>query len=562
MKKYITVRSAIAIPLILTMVSCDLSKIFGEGDSEDSQFSPEEFYGESKVIEGNEFVLHTWLDIKNPEVYIGEERLEASMTREEETSTLRISVPEPLTDAIISAAPNGVAEIRLKASVDDGKDILEGTIAQIKLYRKSHHFIKDITTGTPSRALLDGCHAIYAKEDDWNDSEEYYNQDCGKSLRAVTSDGTRLFAFADLEGKELRHVKVHSISNISGSYIFADLEWPVSVDTLYNDWESGIGNAYQSFSEERRAFIIDCSDGSLLDFKYHDICDEHSFSCVDGNMFWYAGNNYNEYPATIDMYKISDGYVQEMQSADVPGKPEGSESRFTWAANEKNGVITWETKLYAFDDFRTDDLYYEDDYVQKLPNGSTVCGHFTAGDGSFHMITRYLKTGSPEFDWRTRLYAMDENDIYRPVSVLEFKWGTLDDEIHVVHSGNDTYLIGRGPVYRIDENGKVSETGFVFADDFYMGDAVRIYPYTSRYFYYSKDSKVWRKRLDDMSEPEAIHTAGQFNYDRMIQSGDKCIAMEYLSEGCMVHIFEGNEHIGSSTIEPSAYESMICIIGY
>ena len=497
----------------------------------------------------------------SPEIFVGGQKMDAEFKVTDDSSAespvteISIDFPEAVTDEMQPGIDGNICHIRLRTGIEGEEGIAEEIIAEVRLYEKISEFIEDITTGVPHTADIGGACCLYL---DPEQEIEYSAHDgCYEIPMKIAGEVPVRLCFFDNDDNALRHVYMRQVMSISEDYVYAELEFPTSLDTLYTDFQTSVGKAYQSFGMEYRNVLMRVSDGKLLTMPENSYADgiehySHLSHCISDNEFFFSENitrNDGQMPR-IRLYEINGDSINEIDQYHPGEYPEDAGS-FYWTANE-NGIIISGSDYFSFEEMRLNGgLYYEKDdgqghkYNEKLEYAYYILEPFVAADGKFYTVLGYRNYVTGTYYVTPRLYRMDKDAIFTPVTDLGEETENLVEHhaFNVTYNGN-TYVFHDGGYCTIAADGEVvSESG---------GTEIRIsglsskskeyWPYNTAGFYYlPEDGSYYHVLSLENPASEAISLDVSSSYWYQDVMGDTAVFMEFNgAENSRCKIVTGN----------------------
>lgn len=512
---------------------------------------------DDRLILGNTLTLRIYeKSLISPEIFVGGQKMNAEFkvtddpSAESPVTEISIDFPDDITDEMQSGMDGNICHIRLRTGIEGEEGIAEEIIAEVRLYRKTTEFIEDIHLGEPRTADLGGTCCLYLDPEKEMESARY------KVPMKIAGEKPARLVFLDEEGDALRHVYMQQVMAISEDYVYAELEFPVSLDTLYTDYQTSIGNAYQSFGMEYRNVLIRVSDGKLLTMPENPYADgiehySHSSQCISDNEFFFSEDvtrSGGQMPR-IRLYEINGDSISETDQYHPGEYPEDAGS-FYWTANE-NGIIISGSDYFSFGEMRLNGgLYYEKDdgqghkYNEKLEYAYYILEPFVAADGKFYTVLGYRNYVTGTYYVTPRLYRMDEDAIFTPVTDLGEETENLVEHhaFNVTYNGN-TYVFHEGGYCTIAADGEVSKTDNtgIRTSGLYT-KSKEYWPYNTAGFYYlPEDDPNYHVLSLEHPASEAISLDVSSSYWYQDVMGDTAVFMEFNgSENSRCKIVSGN----------------------
>lgn len=512
---------------------------------------------DDRLILGNTLTLRIYeKSLISPEIFVGGQKMNAEFkvtddpSAESPVTEISIDFPDDITDEMQSGMDGNICHIRLRTGIEGEEGIAEEIIAEVRLYRKTTEFIEDIHLGEPRTADLGGTCCLYLDPEKEMESARY------EVPMKIAGEKPARLVFLDEEGDALRHVYMQQVMAISEDYVYAELEFPVSLDTLYTDYQTSIGNAYQSFGMEYRNVLIRVSDGKLLTMPENPYADgiehySHSSQCISDNEFFFSEDvtrSGGQMPR-IRLYEINGDSISETDQYHPGEYPEDAGS-FYWTANE-NGIIISGSDYFSFGEMRLNGgLYYEKDdgqghkYNEKLEYAYYILEPFVAADGKFYTVLGYRNYVTGTYYVTPRLYRMDEDAIFTPVTDLGEETENLVEHhaFNVTYNGN-TYVFHEGGYCTIAADGEVSKTDNtgIRTSGLYT-KSKEYWPYNTAGFYYlPEDDPNYHVLSLEHPASEAISLDVSSSYWYQDVMGDTAVFMEFNgSENSRCKIVSGN----------------------
>lgn len=550
-KKYIFSKFLLLSMALYAMSSCDPAE-------HDGLMFPDGCVSyDDRLILGNTLTLRIYeKSLVSPEIFVGGQKMDAEFkvtddpSAESPVTEISMDFPVDITDKMQSGMDGNICHIRLRTGIEGEEGIAEEIIAEVRLYRKTTEFIEDIHLGEPRTADMGGACCLYLDPEKEMESASY------EVPMKIAGEKPERLVFLDEEGGALRHVYMQQVMSISEDYVYAELEFPVSLDTVYTDYQTSIGNAYQSFGMEYRNVLIRVPDGKLLTMPENPYADgiehySHSSQCISDNEFFFSENvtrSGGQMPR-IRLYEINGDSISETDQYHPGEYPEDAGS-FYWTANE-NGIIISGSDYFSFGEMRLNGgLYYEKDdgqghkYNEKLEYAYYILEPFVAADGKFYTVLGYRNYVTGTYYVTPRLYRMDEDAIFTPVTDLGEETENLVEHhaFNVTYNGN-TYVFHEGGYCTIAADGEVSKTDTtgIRISGLYT-KSKEYWPYNTAGFYYlPEDDPNYHVLSLEHPASEAISLDVSSSYWYQDVMGDTAVFMEFNgSENSRCKIVSGN----------------------
>ena len=518
---HIFARPAAVLTAAAAIWSCGLFD--GTGKHDEINYLPDYVYTEDdRAILGTTKEIRIGQVLISPEIYVGEQKMDISVRQEDTESgtvtVISVHFPDTITDEMYSGGIEGqYCRLVLKSEVEGMEGTYNDIIAWIRLYEKTGEFIDGMTVGNPVTAETDGAYCIYLNDSDEDNMPWVTHDNSYHTPMKIAGENPERLTFLDEDGNTLQDVNMRYISTVSEKYIYAELEYPVSIDTSYTDYESTLGLVSQQIGFGYKEVLIGMSDGKLLEMPWKPSSEEVEHNGVicqwlSDDLFYFSESvGYGEPMPRIRRYKIEEDGIREDFSYPTGEYPDNI-STFSWTGNEKDGIIINEVNFYSFEESRlnTNDLYYERfnptsgaSYNERIIDGYYILKPFVAADGCFYTIIADRRYITGTYLVTPRLYRMEKEPIFKFVADLGDEDDNLTeyDFIQARHAGN-SYILWSGGYCRIDASGNITMTE---DPDLSISEAFhtkgQYWPYTTGYIYYAEedDPDFHVLNLEDMT---------------------------------------------------------------
>ena len=567
-----TTRILCFIVCVCTVMSCSFFEgLIGGKDDEAPLFGEADFYGEERVILGETLEIRTSLDLVSPEIYVGTRKMDFTVKENAGDNVKIISIlfPEEITVEMYSneGIAGNLCRIMLRSGIEGEETVSENIIAYVRIYEKTTEFHgDDASCGDIEFADIENGYLIYSDDNQGREERNWNNHDYtyGVPMKVTGNTAGRL-AFKDSEDNEIFPVYMRQVQTLSEDYIYAEIEFVTSVDTVYNDYESSVGSVYEDWYFDTMDVLIRMSDGKLIQMQ-----DPHSESEImhfrhlcqwlspDTLLFSEDPHNLgDQMPDAIISYRIGEDNAEKTDRYGILGSyPDGTYPEktysFDWTANASDGIVIKEYGFYSFGDRRLERTYWEalsndgSPYVTKILEGDYRSTPVVGGNGSIYALIGSHYT-SP------CLCILDSEGVFRRTG-KSADIGLPYTEVSHARSGDNVYMFWNGGCLKIDGEGNITEYDDVLLSQSGYASVSSYYPYTTDYVYFVPgDGSFYRKLLSDPdAQAEALENVDtSYMLDYM---GQLCVATKSIPEGgADCKIILDNEVVYSLVLEGLDY---------
>lgn len=470
--RHIVTKIMTALAAAVLMSSCDT-----EGGEEAQGFTDVDFSYTDRVLAGNSLEIRVGKNLISPEIYVGEQKMDITVRQGNDgnmpETIISVHFPDEISTEMNPGMDGPYCCLVLKSGVEGTEGIFEDEIARVRFYEKTMDFKENITTGEPETAGISGAYCIYldsSREEDmeWRSHDSRY-----KVPVKVAGENPERLIFMDSEGNRLEDVNMQQVMSVSEDYVYAELEYPMSVDTIYIESEISPGTAFQDLEYQYKEVLIRVSDGRLLSMPSAYSSEEpehygHICQWMSDDMFYFSeAVPYNGEMPEIRGYRVNGDSVTEAgKSYSASEYPEDVKT-FSWTANEKDGIIINELDYFSFEENRLDQdgIYYEttdtwgEKYLDRMKAAYYILPPFVAADGNFYSVIGDRRYVTGTYYVTPRLYRMEEEAVFKPVTDLCRETGNLvEHRAFQARYAGTTYVFIDGCYCSIDSSGNVTKT--------------------------------------------------------------------------------------------------------
>lgn len=533
-----TVMAGLAAAVLMS--SCD-----NEDEDLTQGFTDVDFSYTDRVLAGNSLEISVGKILISPEIYVGEQKMDITVRQGNDgnmpETIISVHFPDEISTEMNPGMDGPYCCLVLKSGVEGTDGIFEDEIARVKFYDKTMDFKENVTTGEPETAEISGAYCIYLDASGEEDLEWRSHDSRYKIPMKVAGESPVRLTFLDSEGNRLEDVNMQQVMSLSEDYVYAELEYPVSVDTVYIESEISPGTAFQDLEYRYKEVLVRVSDGRLLNMPPAYFSEEvehygHICQWMSDDMFYFSeAVPYNGEMPEIRGYRVNeDSVTEDGRSYSALDYPEDI-GTFSWVANEKDGIIINELDYFSFEENRLnpDGIYYEtsdiwgERYLDNVSAAYYILPPFVAADGNFYTVIGDRRYVTGTYYVTPRLYRMEEEAVFRPVMDLCEETGNLVEHYaSQARYAGCTYVFWNGGHCRIDASGSVTKTE---DPDFSIREMAitprQYWPYsTDRFCFLPDGAAVYHMlSLDDPSaDPEPVEGIGP-EYTNVEYMGDIAI---------------------------------------